>query len=261
MSVDVALAAKFISELKLPPKPEPAVGLDAPAPTVFDMAKDQALVVGSDVVSFEAGVDVDFRHAIANSALLAQFIASGSNSQTQDPIGWFDSYFGALANLGWVTQSRDTAVYDLKGDGVEVHQAILDVVGAFAGAAPAAVALITTALNALKSMDKNSPLITLFNRQSQHANVGRFQITAVRKDPAEGLMAEAIAFALTADSAITQILFFKLHKSRTTLRRSQGSVSMDADAILSLAPAIKARMTAYRAAYINSLPLPPIPPA
>lgn len=260
MVVDVAFAAKFITEAKLPPRPEQTLGLDSSTQAVFDATKNQALVVGSDVVSFETGVDDEFRQAIADSALLAQFVASGANSATQDPIGWFDSYFGALANFGWVTQSRDTAVYDLKGDGLAVHQAIIEVIAAFAGAAPAAIALITTALNALKSMDQTSPLITLFNRESQHAKVGRFQITAVRKDPNHGLLAETIAFALNADSTITQILFFKLHKSHTTLRRSQGSVSIDVDAMRSLAPTIKSRIAAYRASYINAIPLPAIPP-
>lgn len=73
-------------------------------------------------------------------------------------------------------------------------------------------------------------------------------------------MAEAIAFALNADSAITQILFFKLHNSRTTLRRSQGSVSINVDAMRSLAPKIKSRIAADRASYIDAIPLPPVLP-
>lgn len=259
MPINLAFSTKFIAEAKLPPKPHANLSLAA-EPTVFDTIKNQAIVVGSDVVSFESGVDDEFRRAIADSALLAQFVASATTPPTQDPIGWFDAYFAALANFGWVTQSRDTAVYDTKGEGLDVHQAILQVVAAFAGAAPAAVALITTALNALHSMNQDSPLITLFNKESQHGTVGSFQITAVRKDPTKGLLAEAIAFALTADSTITQILFFKLQKSRTTLRRSQGSVSLDVDAMRAVAPAIKTRIAAYRLAYIAAIPLPPVPP-
>lgn len=251
----------IIQTIALPPRPAVQLGAaPAPAPSqpVFDAAQAQALVVGSDVVSFEAGVPADFRQMIADSALLAQFAASGITPAEQDPIGWFDAYSGALANFGWVTQARETSAYSFKGDGLEVHEAIIQVVTAFLGAAPAAVQLVLTTLNALKSMNKDSPLITLFDRESQHADVGRFQVTLVSQDPAKGLLVEAMAFALSADRAITQILFFKLHKDRTSLRTSHGTLSINSEAMAAVAPAIKAKIAAYRATYIGAIPLPPI---
>jgi hypothetical protein len=228
-------------------------------PPVFDDTKAQAMVVGSDVVSFEPGVDTEFRKAISDSALLAQFVANATTPAGQDPIGWFDAYFGALANFGWVTQQRDTAAYEFKSDGLEVHKAIIDVVSAFLAPGSAALQLVVATLTALESMNKDQPWITLFDRESQHAEVGRFQVTLVRNDKDLGLMVEALAFALNADSNITQILFFKLHKAHTKLRRSLGKLSINSDALRGIAPTIKAKITAYRAAYMASIPLPPLP--
>ena len=191
---------------------------------------------------------------------MAQFIADATTPAQQDPIGWFDAYFGALANFGWITQERNTAEYSYKSDGLEVHKAIIEVLEAFMVPGSAALALVIATLKGLESMDRDSPFITLFDRQSQHADVGRFQVTLVRPDAQGGLMVEAMAFALKADSAITQILFFKLHDGHTKLRRSHGKLSINTDALRSIAPAIKARIAAYRASYMASIPLPPLPP-
>lgn len=266
MAFDLQFSEKFIADAALPPKPKPhpisALGVaPAASPTVFDEAKAQALVVGSDVVSFEAGIESEFRQAISDSALLAQFYANATVPASQDPIGWFDAYFGALANFGWVTQERNTAAYEFDSDGLEIHKAVIEVVSAFLVPGSAALKLVVTTLNALQSMSKDSPLITLFDRESQHAEVGRFQVTLVQTGPGGSLMVEAMAFALKADSEITQILFFKLHKARTELRRSLGKLSINTDALKSVAPVVKAKISAYRAAYMSAIPLPPLPQA
>src|SRR5205085_9482374 len=99
MAYDLEFAKNFVAAAPLPPHRPAGLGLDATAtPTVFDDAKAQALVVGSDVVSFEQSVDADVRQSISDSALMAQFIADATTPAQQDPIGWFDAYFGALAN-------------------------------------------------------------------------------------------------------------------------------------------------------------------
>lgn len=235
MPFNLEFAKNFVAAAPLPPKPSVKLGTDAAStPTVFDDTKAQAMVVGSDVLSFEPGVEAEFRSAISDSALLAQFVANATTAASKNPIGWFDAYFGALATFGWVTQERDTAAYEFKSDGIEVHKAIIEVVSAFLVPGSAALALVVTTLNALQSMDRDSPLITLFDRESQHAKIGRFQVTLVRNDKDSGLMVEAMAFTLKADSAITQILFFKLHKAHTEVRRSLGKVSINSDALQTL---------------------------
>lgn len=233
----------------------PLLGAAEPPDLGFDKAKEQAVLVGSAVLSFDVGVESSFREAISDSALLAQLVANKTTDAGTDPIAWFDAYFAVLGNIGWAIQARDTATYDIKTDGMEVHEAILDVITAFIGPVPGAAALVKLALESLKKMDANSPLITLFEKESQHATIGRFQFTTVRQDEHGGLLAEAMAFALNAERTITQILFFKLSKSKQTLRRSLGTISLNREALVKLQPLIRQKVQAHMIDFVQSIKL------
>jgi hypothetical protein len=260
MSFDIAKAENFVAKAKLPPKPARKMGFAAaPAAPVFEAAQAQALVVGSDVVSFSEAVDADVRAAISDSALLAQLSANVQSPAEADPMAWFDAYFGILAQIGWVVQSNDAAEYEIKGSGLEVHEAIEEVLKLFLGPVPGAAALAMAALTGLKSMKKDSPLIALFNKQSQHAHVGRFHFTTVRKDPQHGLLVEIGAFALRADEKLTQILFFKMTKNKTKMHRRLAQFSLNEAALARLRPQIAQRVAAFQSSFVGSLPLPPLP--
>jgi len=229
----------------------------APPPTVFDMAKSQALVVGSDVVTFEKGVEAEFRAGISNAALFAQLAANHKVSPTDEPMKWFDAYFDILQHLGWTVQTRDTAQYDFKADGFEVHQAIIDVITAFLAPMPGAAALVIATLKGLQSMNKGQPFITIFKKTTENAKVSRFQFTFVHQDATDGLMAEAMAFALTDTETITQVLFFKLHKNRSSLKRSNGSLSINTDALAVIKAPMARKVAAFLPRYIADMDLTP----
>lgn len=259
MTFDLEKARAAIAAAPLPPKPAVVLGAAPAAAPALATGAPQALVVGSDVVSFDAPVGADHRQAIADGMLLAQFMANAQVPGDGDPIAWFDAYTAALATFGWRVQANDGTTHAFKGDGLEVHQAIIEVVSAFLVAAPAAVALAVTTLNALGSMNKDSPLITLFNRETQHASAGRFQVATVRDDPGGGAVIEVMAFSLKADSRVTQILFFKLHADRTSLRTRRATLALDDGTMRAVAPLLRARVAVYRAAFIGAIPLPPVP--
>ena len=233
-------------------------GAAEPPDLGFEETRRQALLVGSNILSFDTGVEAEFREAVSDSALLAQLIASRT-VDSSNPIAWFDCYFSTLGSLGWVTQARDTALYSIRVDGMEVHEAILEVVSAFIGNAPAALALVKLSLESLKKMDAGSPLITLFRRESQQATTGRFQFTTVRADADMGLLAEAMAFALHAEKDITQILFFKLHKTKARMQRSLGTVSLNRMALTSLRPLVRRKVESHLAQQVANLDLGDLP--
>ena len=231
-------------------------GTDAQAP-IFLSAQQQAVVVGSDIVSFTQPVEAEFREAITDSALVAQLAANARFDPRLDPIGWFDHYFAIMGGLGWTTQVRDTAEYRISRDGLQVHEAITEVVMAFLGPLPGAAALVKLTLDSLKAMDKDSPWITLFNQQSEHAEIGRFQFTLVRRGENGGFLADAMCFAIQADRKVTQILFFKLSKTKTRMRRSLATVSIGADALNGLRPQLKQKLVDFRSSFLLALPLKP----
>jgi hypothetical protein len=241
-------ASQYLARVDLP---QAQLGAEAPD-IAFETAQKQALLVGSDVLSFDQGVEAEFREAVSDSSLLAQLAATKQLGDSADPIAYFDYYFSVLGNLGWATQVRDTAEYKIDVDGAEVHKAIIDVVTAFVGNVPGAAALVVLTLNSLKSMNKDSPLITIFHQNSQHANIGRFQFTTVHQSQA-GLLAEVMAFALNAEERITQILFFKLKRGRSRMRRSLGSMSLNRNALTALRPALRAKVANHLAGKIGSI--------
>jgi hypothetical protein len=230
-----------------------AFAADAPAGggmPDFDVDKEQSVVIGSDVVSFGTGVDAEFRQAIADSALFAQLAALKDVGADTDPMKFFDAYFLRLMQLGWLVQQRDTSELDVKGDGFDVHHAITGVITAFLAPIAGAAQAVLAVLDGLHQMNHQAPFITLFNKRSTRQKIGRFQFTYVRPGPDDGLLAEMAAFGLAADEVITQVLFFKLHKNRASVRRSLGKLSIPQDALSGIRVQLAAKVHAFRVSMI-----------
>ena len=254
--IDTAVAGtEYLRGLRLAEPPSSALFAAADLPkVVFDDATNQAIIAGSEVVSFTQSVEAEFRETISDSALIAQLAANAKFNVEQDPIAWFDHYYSILGGLGWTTQARDTAEYRIDQDGLEVHEAVLDVIKVFLGPIPGAAALVEIALGSLKKMNPDSPFITLFNRQSEKAKVGRFQFTLVRQE-GDSYLADGMSFGFKAKKKVTQVLFFKLHSTEATLRRSLAKISIGADALEGLRPALKAKIQTHRSKFLAELPL------
>ncbi len=230
-----------------------AFAADAPAGggmPDFDVDKEQSVVIGSDVVSFGTGVDAEFRQAIADSALFAQLAALKEVGPDADPMLFFDAYFHRLLQLGWLVQQRDTSELDVRGDGFDVHHAITGVITAFLAPIAGAAQAVLAVLEGLYRMNTSAPFITLFNKRSTRQKIGRFQFTYVRQDAEKGLLAEMAAFGLTANEAITQVLFFKIHRNRASVRRSLGQLSIAPDALRGIRAQLAAKVQAFRVSMI-----------
>lgn len=212
----------------------------------FDPSKPQALVIGSDVVSFTVGVEADFRQAIADSALFAQLVALNNKGIAGDANKFFETYLMTLAGLGWMIQTRETATVKLETDGFDVHSAISGVIEVFLQGISGAAKVVLAVLNGLKEMDQNEPFITLFNRRSHSQTLSRFQFTYIHNHPRLGLCAEIAAFTLNAEIGTTQILFFKLSRQSGALSRSIGTLSIDSEALKELKPNLAAKVKEFR---------------
>ncbi|HKH83467.1 MAG TPA: hypothetical protein VKA25_07270 [Gemmatimonadales bacterium] len=254
-SLTVRDARQFVQEAELPPAP-PALraSRDPSLAPVFDGTKNQAAVVGSDVVSFVTGVTPERREAIVNSSLLAQLVAKHKIPDATRIKEWYDEYFDVLANIGWVIQHRDSAMYRESSKNLETHKAILAVATTVLGAAPTALALVKTTLDALRSMDKDSPWITIFNKESQHARTARFQVSLAHEDSAGQFMVTLMAFGLEAKSTITQVLFFRVKKNDAVLRHYSGEVTINTGVLDSVREPLKAKLAAHASQFIAKLP-------
>lgn len=185
-AVSIAAARDFVANVDLPqPRARPfeLAGHQAGAllDQSLDKAKDQAMIVGSDVVSFVKGVTPGKRGDIGRSSLLAQLVAKKQVPDTADIYSWYNAYFEALEHIGWVVQNRTFAEYRETRESFETHQAILKVAATLLGPATTALAVVTATMESLQSMSADSPWITIFNRESKSAKTAHFQVMLVEQ--------------------------------------------------------------------------------
>lgn len=250
-------ARSFVESVEIPKVRTTREATDADPGTLketLETGKNQAAVVGSDVISFVSGVTAERREAIINSSLLAQLVAKKKVSDPNRIYDWYDAYFEVLTNIGWVMQDRSFAEYRENSQNFEAHKAILAVATAVLGAAPAALALVTTTINALHSMDESTPWITIFNRESQTARTARFQISLVEQEEGGQFFVTLMAFGLEAKASITQVLFFKARASEATLRHFSGKVTINTTVLDSIKEDLKAKLAGGAADYVSTLP-------
>lgn len=220
---------------------------------VFDQAKLQAQVVGSGLFSFSRGVDASLREAISNSALLAQLVANKRVSQAESPLEWFKQYSDVLQNVGWVQQESGWSDYTAKGNAVEVDKKIVEVMTVVLGAAPAALSIITATISALGAMDPTSSWIKIFSRESQKASIGRFQVGLVEKAEGDDVLVSMLTCLVEAQTAISQVLFFKFKNAHATFKANSAKVSINRASLADLGPAILKKVRAYQADYLSSI--------
>lgn len=248
-------ALDYVKSIDLKGTPRGLVAQDAAteAGEVFDKAKVQAQVVASAVFSFAQGVEAQTREAISDSALLAQLVANKRVAVESDPVGWYREHSKVLQNVGWVLQEGGWNDYTAQGTAVEVHQKIVDVLGVVMGPGATALAILTSAINALRAMKSDSPWITLFSRETQKAKIARFQIGVAENDSKGGVMVSMLACLIEAQSNVTQVLFFKFKSANAKFSANTAKLSMNIPALIELSPAIRSKVRAYQADYLSSI--------
>lgn len=246
---------EYIQSVDLTGTPRPIVEQAAefdPSAAVFDQARTQAQVVGSGVFSFAPGVSTEARQAISDSLLLAQLVANKRGNVVSQPIRWFDEYVTALAGLGWTTSSSAWTDYSKSGTAADVHQQVLAVLSAALGPAPAALAIITSAVGALKAMDPKSSWLRLFSRESEHAEFARFQLGAVESE-GDTVAISMVACVIVASSTITQVLFFKFRQENASFQANNTRVTTSTASLVKRHPLVEAKVSAYQDNYLSSI--------
>jgi hypothetical protein len=230
--------------------------LTAPdAADAFDGSVDQSVLVGAEIVSFTAGVTAERREAISNSALLAQLVATKRVPSSEPTDAWYDAYFDVLTNLGWVLQDRGFTAFEASSREADVAVAVLDLAAnLLGGATTTAYRIIEATLDGLKKMHERSPWITLFERESHHANSARFQVSLTDSSESGDFLVRLMAFSLEASSSFGRVLFYKFQQERASLRHYSASVSVNDAVFDGVSAAVKDKVVAFTQGYVQSLP-------
>ena len=261
MTQTVTQARSYVQQLDIPAAP-PEVEGEGPASRAasvdfgFDSAKEQATVVGSDVVAFIKGITPEQRADLVNATLLAQLAAKKKVPAPQDLAGvldWYQHYFDVLSNIGFVIQETGFAEYDEGADTFEAHEAILDVARVVLAGAPGALAVVIKTLESLRKMSADSPWITVFHRESRSAKTARFQVTLAEPDENGGLLVRLMAFGVEAEATITQVLFFRFKKNHATLRHHSGKVTINPTVLAGVRDDVAAKIAAHAKSFVAGL--------
>src|SRR5689334_13789544 len=104
---DIAKARSFVQQAQLPMAQPRTLAAGEKAPgeaSPFDAAKQQAAVVGSDVISFVKVITEQQRQDLVNASLLAQLVANKKVPDAQDLDGilaWYKQYFDVMSQIGF----------------------------------------------------------------------------------------------------------------------------------------------------------------
>jgi hypothetical protein len=258
-AVDIDRSRRFVRAAQLPPAPPPQRAAPI-ADAALEAGKAQAAVVGSDVVSFATHVAPQWRQDLINCSLFAQLWAKAEVADPTRIFDWYGSYFNAQ-QLGWMVQDQGFAVYVETSRDFSAHAAVLKVAEGLLLPAAGALALVKTTLDALASMDADSPFLTLFSRESQQASAARFQISLAEQTDDGGLAVALMAFGLEARTTLTQVLFFKSLASQATLRHCSGKVSINTALLEALRPDLSEQLKDHARSFVRSLPSKLLRPA
>jgi hypothetical protein len=256
MNPTIEGARAFVTGIELPSPTQRRSPLEDEAEIHldFDEKKVQALVVGSDIISFVKGVTPEQRQDILNSSLLAQLAAKKIAPASGNIYRWYDKYFDVLTNIGWVLQQRGFAAYTERSKDFAAHEAILDIAASLLGPQTAALEIIKATLAALEKMETDSPWITLFNRESQVANAARFQICLAEPGTGDQFLVSMMAFGLEARSQLTQVLFAKFTANEATLKYYSTKISINSLILTGVRDEIVMRIKAFTRDYVAALP-------
>jgi hypothetical protein len=236
------------------PAPGPSAVATGPPPAAFHFtaAKDQAVVVGSDIVLFAKGLAAPQRSDIVNALLLAQLAKKTvpEPRTLDDVLTWYGEYVDVLSNIGFAFEQDGFERITGDRGGVDLHQVVVDV--ARITLDPAALAFVGRTLESLRSLPADSPTLSLFAvNAAQHT--AHFQLVLVEPDGPDGLRLRTLAFGIQTANAVQQVLFFKTAKSVTALLRGSATVTVNTNVLTAVRDAIAARLATHVDANVAGL--------
>jgi hypothetical protein len=220
----------YIQSLELPEAP-PRRGAEDQGPPPAFQSVAQALAVGAQMTEFSNKVPQSLRPAISNGLLLGQLAADKATVGQSDPMAWFTTFNSVMKQIGWQSTLSELNEQTISDKNAALHKSIIPVVTAIFGPAVAASSIIISVLKGLDSLDRDTPWITLFQRESNKVNAANFGLSYVDGGEGGGATLKTVYFALQGSQDLTQVLFFKFSTSDATMKSAQSQMRLSLDTI------------------------------
>lgn len=233
----------------------PALGSSAAALGVKP-GVEQAFLVGSQIVSFNAAVTEARRAAALNSCLIAQLQATKLHGTPTTPgavLEWHAAYVNTLINIGWVLQSGVTVRQAADTKGVAIDQVLLQVAGILlTGGAAAAAALAAKVIDAVAKAKKGDPFITLYNSRVVHQDVVDFG-AALGSAVDGGFLLSVVECVIEVTSELQQVLVFKWESDSADVDGRRFDLSVSDTVYEAVRPLIEQKVLPHVRAFVSSL--------
>ncbi|MBK8470547.1 MAG: hypothetical protein WAR57_12525 [Candidatus Phosphoribacter sp.] len=228
----------------------------APAPLAdFVSDRPQGAIAQASLASYSPEVSSSTRAAVANWLLMAQAVANVQVPDREQSGPWMDAFVDTLTSTGWFLAEHDSTFSEENVAASTVHEAIIEVVGAvLAPVAPAAAALVVLMLKQLRTLDEDSPWITVFDRRSHRARTAGFSVNNVDVSEPGLVSMRGVDFVVHATDVVTQVLFFKFKGSSATLNRRFRVLQISEATVAQLAPSVEAKVRTLISHNITALP-------
>ena len=246
------LIGSYIADLPVGVPPSSLAEEESAVNTIDINNLPAGIVTGSNLIQFPAEASPELKSSVALSLLAAQRVAT-NDPVIRTPSQWLDRHNVVLQNLNWRTEGGGLTKSNFDSVDVAVHKAIIPFLTAAFGGAAGAGLLILTALKQLQDMDKDSPWIALFDRESRHFDVTEYQFSVVEV-VGDTVHLRVAAARLDASFGKTQVLFFKLKKQNAAFEQANQSYSTEAAILAEMNTDLKTKMLSLTKLFIRSLP-------
>lgn len=217
--------------------------------------RPQVTVVASNIVTFPESTPLAVRNAVANWTLMAQCAASKAVNEKDAVRAWMDKYIDALTTSGWVVRESESTETKEDVYGSTMYDKVLALVAVALGPVPTALAIVTAGLQALQSMNRDSPWITLFDRRGKSAKAVGFQVANCETDGSGAAALRGVEFIVEAHQQLTQVLFFRFSSHEATVYRRARTLTLSAAAIAKLSAKVEDRVLDMMTDNIRTLDL------
>jgi len=233
--------------------PLPSMAEDTAAVNTIDIDNlPSGIVTGSNLIQFPTDASPELKSSVALTLLAAQRVAT-NDPVVLSPAQWLARHNTVLENLNWRNEGGGVVKSQFDSINVAVHQAIIPFLEAAFGGIAGAGALIVTALKQIQEMDKDSPWITLFDRQSRRFDVTEYQFSVVEV-VGDTVHLKMAAARLDASYGRTQVLFFKLKKEKAKFEQASQAYSTEAALLTEMNADLKVKLMSLTKSFIRSLP-------
>lgn len=243
----------FPSNEHIKPKRESRMQLlsDSPEGKEDTDKMDKVGIDSPSVIAFADGVSKANREAVMWSVTWAEFAAKKKYDINESPIEWLDVYAEGLRQCGWaMTGGHEYSEYRTTDASLTMDSVVLELIASIAGANAATVIQLLSL--ALDKLQKNEPIMNLFERNSKKGNVGTFRVMPCVESSEGTPLTYLVSMHCTYSSESGGVLFWKWSVSKLDIKRLAKGVEFFRPRYDLAEPKIKDRLGTDLDDYFNS---------